>query len=72
MIHMLNTIIDDLFDSSISIETEKNKIVVDEDFETSISAGYPDKDAAPSHNPKVIFNEDVLPIGATRWLENNG
>lgn len=43
-----------------------------------ISAGYPDKDVAPSHNPKVIFNEDVLPIGAaylahcaTRWLENN-
>ena len=38
MIHMLNTIIYDLFDNSISIETEKNKIVVDEDLETSISA----------------------------------
>ena len=43
-----------------------------------LSAGYPEKDVAPSHNPKVIFNEDVLPIGAaylahsaTRWLENN-
>ena len=43
-----------------------------------LSAGYPDKDVAPSHNPKVIFNEGVLPIGAaylahcaTRWLENN-
>ena len=43
-----------------------------------LSAGYADKDVAPSHNPKVIFNEDVLPIGAaylahsaTRWLENN-
>lgn len=43
-----------------------------------LSAGYPDKDVAPSHNPKVVFNEDVLPIGAaylahcaTRWLENN-
>ena len=43
-----------------------------------LSSGYPDKDVAPSHNPKVIFNEGVLPIGAaylahcaTRWLENN-
>ena len=43
-----------------------------------LSAGYPDKDVAPSHNPKVIFNEEVLPIGAAylahcaaRWLENN-
>ena len=43
-----------------------------------LSAGYPDKDVAPSHNPKVIFNEGVLPIGAaylahcaTRWLENH-
>lgn len=43
-----------------------------------LSAGYPEKDVAPSHNPKVIFNEDVLTIGAaylahcaTRWLENN-
>lgn len=43
-----------------------------------LSAGYPDRDVAPSHNPKVVFNEDVLPIGAaymahaaTRWLENN-
>lgn len=43
-----------------------------------LSAGYPEKDVAPSHNPKVVFNEDVLPIGAaylahcaSRWLENN-
>ena len=43
-----------------------------------LSAGYADRDVAPSHNPKVVFNEDVLPIGAaylahsaTRWLENN-
>ena len=43
-----------------------------------LSAGYPDMDVAPSHNPKVIFNEGVLPIGAaylahcaTRWIENH-
>ena len=33
---------------------------------------------APAHNPKVMFNEDVCPIGAssyahcaTEWLKNN-
>ena len=43
-----------------------------------LSAGYPDRDVAPSHNPKVVFNEDVLPTAAaylahvaTRWLEEN-
>jgi amidohydrolase len=43
-----------------------------------LSAGFPDKDVAPSHNPRVIFNEDVLPIGAaylahcaTQWLKHN-
>lgn len=44
-----------------------------------LSAGFPDdRGAAPAHNPKVRFNEEVLPIGAacyahcaTRWLEHN-
>ena len=41
-----------------------------------LSAGFPDERGdAPAHNPKVLFNEDVLPIGAagyahcaTAWL----
>ncbi len=40
-----------------------------------LSAGFPGKPAAPSHNPKVVFNEDVLPFGAAllarcaeKWL----
>lgn len=41
-----------------------------------LSAGYPDhRGEAPAHNPKVMFNEDVCPIGAacyahcaTQWL----
>ena len=44
-----------------------------------ISAGYlDDRGAAPAHNPKVQFNEDVCPVGAacyahcaTEWLKNN-
>ena len=44
-----------------------------------LSAGYlDDRGAAPAHNPKVQFNEDVCPIGAscyahcaTEWLKNN-
>lgn len=44
-----------------------------------LSAGFPDdRGAAPAHNPKVQFNEDVLPIGAAcyahcaaEWLKNN-
>lgn len=44
-----------------------------------LSAGFPDaRGEAPAHNPKVRFNEDVLPIGAAvlahcaaRWLEEN-
>ena len=44
-----------------------------------ISAGFLDERGAVSaHNPKVLFNEDVLPIGsaclahcATEWLKNN-
>ena len=44
-----------------------------------LSAGYPDdRGAAPAHNPKVQFNEDVCPIGAacyahcaTEWLKNH-
>lgn len=44
-----------------------------------ISAGYMDERGAyPQHNPRVQFNEEVLPIGATclavcarRWLENH-
>ena len=44
-----------------------------------LSAGYLDeRGSAPAHNPKVQFNEDVCPIGAscyahcaTEWLKNN-
>ena len=44
-----------------------------------LSAGFlDDRGAAPAHNPKVMFNEDVCPIGAscyahcaTQWLKNN-
>lgn len=44
-----------------------------------LSAGFPDeRGAAPAHNPKVRFNEDVCPIGAaayahcaTEWLKNH-
>ena len=44
-----------------------------------LSAGFPDdRGAAPAHNPKVQFNEDVCPIGAAcyahcavQWLKNN-
>ncbi len=44
-----------------------------------LSAGFLDERGDwPSHNPKVRFNEDVLPIGAAclahcaqRWLQNN-
>ena len=44
-----------------------------------LSAGFlDDRGAAPAHNPKVMFNEDVCPIGAscyahcaTMWLKNN-
>ena len=44
-----------------------------------LSAGYlDDRGLAPAHNPKVQFNEDVCPIGAscyahcaTEWLKNN-
>ena len=44
-----------------------------------LSAGFTDgRTTAPAHNPKVIFNEDVCPIGAscyahcaTEWLKNN-
>ena len=44
-----------------------------------LSAGFlDDRGAAPAHNPKVQFNEDVCPIGAssyahcaTEWLKNN-
>ena len=44
-----------------------------------LSAGYPDeRGAAPAHNPKVLFNEDVCPMGAAcyancavQWLKNN-
>ena len=44
-----------------------------------LSAGYLDeRGEAPAHNPKVQFNEDVCPIGAscyahcaTEWLKNN-
>lgn len=42
-----------------------------------LSAGFPDREVAPSHNPKVVFNEGVLPIGAsymaycaTQWLNH--
>ena len=44
-----------------------------------LSAGFlDDRGGAPAHNPKVQFNEDVCPIGAssyahcaTEWLKNN-
>lgn len=44
-----------------------------------LSSGFPDERGnAPAHNPKVLFNEDVCPIGsaclahcADRWLENH-
>ena len=44
-----------------------------------LSAGFLDERGdAPAHNPKVRFNEDVCPIGAsalahcaTEWLKNN-
>ena len=44
-----------------------------------LSAGFlDDRGAAPAHNPKVMFNEDVCPIGAscyahcaTEWLKNH-
>ncbi len=44
-----------------------------------LSAGFlDDRGAAPAHNPKVMFNEDVCPIGAScyahcadMWLKNN-
>lgn len=44
-----------------------------------LSAGFTDgRPTAPAHNPKVLFNEDVCPIGAscyahcaTEWLKNN-
>jgi amidohydrolase len=44
-----------------------------------LSAGFmDDRGAAPAHNPKVLFNEDVCSIGAAcyahcaaRWLQNN-
>lgn len=43
-----------------------------------LSAGFlDDRGTAPAHNPKVMFNEDVCPIGAscyahcaTQWLKN--
>ena len=45
----------------------------------NLSAGFPElENPAPAHNPKVRFNEDVLPLGAAgyaqcalRWLEDN-
>lgn len=44
-----------------------------------LSAGFPDeRGEAPAHNPKVQFNEDVLPVGAAymahcavRWLKEH-
>ena len=44
-----------------------------------LSAGFPDeRGEIPAHNPKVLFNEDVCPMGAacyahcaTEWLKNN-
>ena len=43
-----------------------------------LSAGFlDDRGVAPAHNPNVMFNEDVCPIGAscyahcaTEWLKN--
>jgi len=45
-----------------------------------LSAGFPDERGKwPAHNPKVLFNEDVLPTGAAayahcaaKWLEKHG
>ncbi len=45
-----------------------------------LASGFPDERGdAPAHNPKVMFNEDVLPVGAAglthcamRWLEERG
>ena len=45
-----------------------------------LAAGFQDERGdAPAHNPKVQFNEDVLPVGAacmahcaTQWLKNHG
>ncbi len=44
-----------------------------------LASGFADERGdAPAHNPKVMFNEDVLPVGAAclthcaiRWLENH-
>ncbi len=43
-----------------------------------LSAGFEDYPSAPSHNPKVVFNEDVLPFGAAllahcteKWLHQS-
>ena len=44
-----------------------------------LSAGFPDERGDwPLHNPKVLFNEDVLPTGAAayahcamQWLKNH-
>lgn len=44
-----------------------------------LSAGFPDQRGDwPAHNPKVLFNEDVCPIGAAayahcamQWLKDN-
>lgn len=43
-----------------------------------LSAGFTDRESYTAHNPKVLFNEDVLPEGsaffahcATRYLENS-
>ena len=44
-----------------------------------LSAGFLDeRGKAPAHNPKVLFNEDVLPTGAaylahcaTEWLAHH-
>ncbi len=45
-----------------------------------LASGFSDsRGDAPAHNPKVMFNEDVLPVGAAlithcavRWLESQG
>ena len=45
-----------------------------------LSAGFPDERGKwPAHNPKVLFNEEVLPTGAAAyahcavsWLKNHG
>jgi amidohydrolase len=43
-----------------------------------LSAGFPDRDVPPQHNPGVVFNEEVLKFApaylahcAARWLEKN-